>query len=86
MAPLKLPSNFKYKALFGYRFPTLPQGPVAHELFPLEALNDLHVHFDPNVDSSSNIVTTRNIIKLEWEPKFLKHVLKKRKYTLGQKI
>jgi hypothetical protein len=65
MAPLKFPSNFKYEALFGYRFPTLPQELIVHELPPLEALNDLHVHFDFNVDSSSNIVTTRSIIKLE---------------------
>ncbi len=64
MAPLKLPSNFKYKALFGYRFPTLPQKFIAHELPPVEALNDLHVHFDPNVDSSNNIITIRSIIKL----------------------
>lgn len=65
MAPLKLPSNFRYKALFGYKFPTSPQELIAHESPPLEALNDLHVHFDPNVDSSNNIVTTRSIIKLD---------------------
>jgi hypothetical protein len=65
MAPLKLPSNFKYKALLGYRFPTLPQELIVHELPPLESLNDLHVHFDPNVDMSNNIVTTRSIIKLD---------------------
>jgi hypothetical protein len=65
MAPLKLPSNFKYKTLFGYRFLTLPQKLIVHELPHVEALNDLHVHFNLNVDSSSNIVTTRSIIKLE---------------------
>jgi hypothetical protein len=65
MAPLMFASHFKYKALFGYRFPTLPQELITHELPPLKALNDLHVHFDPNVDSSSNIVIIRSIIKLE---------------------
>jgi hypothetical protein len=82
MAPLKFPSNFRYKALFGYRFPTSPQELIVHELLPLEALNNLHVHFDPNVNSSSNIVTTKSIIKLEYEPNFLKHALMKHKYKL----
>ncbi len=51
--------------MFGYKFPTSPQELIAHGLPPLEALNDLHVHFDPNVDSSNNIVTTRSIIKVD---------------------
>jgi hypothetical protein len=68
--------------LFGYRFPTSPQELIVHELLPLEALNNLHVHFDPNVNSSSNIVTTKSIIKLEYEPNFLKHALMKHKYKL----
>jgi len=53
MAPLKFSSNFKCKALFGFRCPTLPQEPTALESLPLEVLNDLHVDFDPNVVSSN---------------------------------
>jgi hypothetical protein len=53
MAPLKFSSNFKCKALFGFRFPTLSQELITLESLPLEVLNDLHVDFDPYVVSSN---------------------------------
>jgi hypothetical protein len=55
MAPLKISSNFRCKALFGSKFARLPQELIALESPPpLEALNDLHVDFDLNVVSLNN--------------------------------
>jgi hypothetical protein len=47
MTPLKLPSNFKYKALFGSRFLASSLKPFVFKSLPFEALNNLHAHFDP---------------------------------------
>jgi hypothetical protein len=41
MTPLKLPSNFKYKALFGSRFLASSLKPFAFKSLPFEALNNL---------------------------------------------
>jgi hypothetical protein len=54
---------------------------------PLEALNNLHVHFDLNVVLLNNIIIVANIIvDLEHELELLKLIVKKHKYKLGQKI
>jgi hypothetical protein len=53
MALPKFPLNFKYKALFGFRFPTSPLVPFGIESPLFEALNDPHLGYDLNVASSS---------------------------------
>ncbi len=66
MALPKLPSNFKYKTSFSYRFFAYPQKPIDLESPPFEALNDLHVHSDRlNVVSSNNTIIVVGIIDLE---------------------
>jgi len=72
MAPPKLSSNFKYKALFGYRFLTFALEPSTFESPPLETLNDLHSSFNHNVVSFSNIIIVKIIVNLEQDPKLPK--------------
>jgi hypothetical protein len=72
MAPPKLSSNFKYKALFGYRFLTFALEPSTFESPPLETLNDLHSSFNHNVVSFSNIIIVKIIVNLEQGPKLPK--------------
>jgi hypothetical protein len=65
MALPKLPLNFKYNALFGFRFPTFPLEPCGPESPLFEALNDHHLGFDLNVASSNNDVSIATIVDLE---------------------
>ncbi len=71
MAPPKLSSNFKYKALFGYRFLTFALEPSTFESPPFEALNDFHSSSNPNVASFSNTIIVKIIVNLE-DPKWPK--------------
>ncbi len=43
MAPPKLPSNFKYKGLFNYKFLASTLETSTIESPPLEAVNDFHL-------------------------------------------
>jgi hypothetical protein len=54
MAPPILPSNFKYKALFNYRFLAFTLELSTLESPPLEAVNDFHVGSNSDVVTSSN--------------------------------
>jgi hypothetical protein len=65
MASPKLPLYFRYKALFGYRFPTSPPKPFAFESALLEALNDLHSSYNLSVVSLNNTITIAIIVDLE---------------------
>ncbi len=80
MAPLKLPSNFKYKALFYSKFLAFMPKPFALESPPFKTLNDLHSGFDPNVFSSSNTIIVETIMNLEQDLELLKSTMKKWKY------
>jgi hypothetical protein len=76
MAPPKLPLNFKYKVLFG-SYTSPPSKPFARESPPLEALNDQHSNFHPNVASSNNDVIVAIIVDLEQDLQLSKSTMKK---------
>ncbi len=86
MTPPKLLSNFKYKALFGSRFLAFVPQPFAFESPPLEALNDLHLGFDPDVASYNNTITVAIVIDLEQDFELQKYIMKKWKYELDHKF
>jgi hypothetical protein len=65
MALPKLPLNFKYKALFGFKFPTSPLKPFGIESPLFEALNDPHLGSNLNVVSSSNAISIATIVNLD---------------------
>ncbi len=82
MALPKLPSNFKYKALFYSRFFVVIPKPFAPESPPLQILNDFHLGSDPNVFSPSNTIIVETIMNLEQDLELLKSTTKKQKYEL----
>ncbi len=84
MALPKLPSNFKYKALFYSRFFVVIPKPFAPESPPLQILNDFHLGSDPNVFSPSNTIIVETIMNLEQDLELLKSTTKKQKYELDQ--
>jgi hypothetical protein len=86
MAPPKLSSNFKYKALFGYEFLTFALKPSTFESPPLETLNDLHSSFNHNVVSFNNTIIVKIIVNWNKTLNCQKSTIGKQKHKLGRKF